>query len=176
MVQNPSRLGPVVSVTGAALLALSVFLPWYSVSITAGGAAYAQQALDSAAQTYGNANLQAEASAVSAQFATLAGRHIATVSAHELLKTISVVLLVLAGVAFLGALLWLAEISAPIQVDGGQVAVVGSLAVLLVLFRMIDRPSASIDAFSLSLSWGIWLALLSSAATVAGALVGRSAR
>jgi len=166
------QLGRVVAVAGAAVLAVSIFLPWYSVAITSGGAAYAQAALTDAAQRYGNATLQADANTIGTSFTSVAGHQVATVTAHQLLKTISIVLLILAALAFVGALMWLAEIEEPLEVDGGQVAAVGALAFLFVLFRMVDRPSVAF--FSLSLSWGIWLALLSSAAVVVGGLTGRA--
>ena len=172
MASDTSRLGRVIAVAGAALLAVSVFLPWYSLTITPAGAAYAQGALSAVAARYGNAALQAEANTVGASFTSVAGHQLATVSAHEVLKTVSAVLLVLAAVAFVGALLWLAEIEEPIEVGGGQIAVVGVLASLLVLFRMVDHPAGA-TVFSFSLSWGIWLALLSSAAIVAGGWAGR---
>ena len=159
----------------SALLAVSVFLPWYSVTITPAGAAYAQGALNVAAARYGNATLQTEANTLGSSFTSVAGHSLGTVSAHQFLKTVSVVLLILAAVAFVGALLWLAEIEEPIEVSGGQVAVVGVLASLLVLFRMLDRPTAASEFFSLSLSWGIWLALASSVAIAAGAWADRGA-
>lgn len=172
MIENRSKLGPVVSVTGAALLALSVFLPWYSVTITASGAAYAQQSLNSVAEQYGNATLQDTANTVGAQFTALAGHQLGTVSAHQVLKTLSVVLLILAALAFLGALVWLAELDAPVEVDGRQIAAVGGLAVLFVLYRMVDHPGPAVAFVSLGLGWGIWLALASSVAIVAGAVIG----
>ncbi len=157
------------------MLAVSVFLPWYSVTITADGAAAAQQTLSTVAERYGNADLQAAVSSLGAGLTTLAGHQVATVSAHQLLKTISVVLLLLAALSFLGALLWLAELDEVIRVDGGQIAAVGAVATMCVLYRMVDRPAPALDAFSLSLSWGVWLALGSSVAIVAGALIGRTA-
>ncbi len=173
---SPTRLGRAVAVAGAALLAVAVFLPWYSVSITADGAAYARQALDQVAAQYGNAVLQAEANAVGASFSLAAGHQVATLSAHQSLKAISVILLICAALAFLGALLWLAEIDAPIAVDGAQIAAVGVLALLFVLYRMVDRPDAAARYFSLYLSWGVWLALLGGLAIVAGGLLGRAGR
>jgi len=65
-----------------ALLALSVFLPWYSVTITASGAAYAQQSLNSVAEQYGNATLQDTANTVGAQFTALAGHQLGRTIAH----------------------------------------------------------------------------------------------
>jgi hypothetical protein len=47
---------------------------------------------------------------------------------------------------------------------------VGLLATICVLFRMVDRPAPLEQVFSLSLAWGIWLALVGSAAIVIGSL------
>jgi hypothetical protein len=167
-----AQFGRILAVVGAGVLAVSVFLPWYSVRLSADGTAYAQVALNAAAQRYGNSTLQAEANSIGSTFTNATGHQIATVTAHEYLKTISVVLLILAAVAFLGALLWLAEVEEPVRVSGGQIAAVGGVALLLVLYRMVDHPST--EFFSLSLGWGIWLALLSSVAVVAGGLLGRT--
>jgi hypothetical protein len=156
-----------LSAFGAAVLAVSVFSPWYSVSITAAGAASAQQQLTSIAQQYGNANLQATANQVGAQFGSVAGRPIVSVSAHEALKDLSVILLLLAGVALVVSLLSLADL---IDIGGGQIALVGGAAVLCVLFRMLSPPGAQTNLLSLSLSWGVWLALGGAAAIVVGGL------
>jgi hypothetical protein len=169
MVDDRLRLGPLISAVGAALLGVSVFLPWYSVSLTAGGVASAQHALNSVAQQYGNAALQAQASSVGAGFGAFAGHQVATLSAHQLLKYISVVLLILAAIALLAALLRLAGSYESIQ-GTGWIVLAGGVATLCVLFRMVERPVPPGDVFSLSLSWGIWLALGSSAAIAVGAL------
>jgi hypothetical protein len=168
-----SQLGFLVAALGAAVLAVSVFLPWYGVSITASGAATAQQQLTGLAQQYGNAAFQTGASELGAQFSSIAGRQLATVSAHDVLKDVSVILLVLAGVSLLASLLRLAGLSG-LEAGGGQIALAGGLAVLFVLYRMISPPGAQVDLVSLSLSWGIWLALLSSAAIVVGGLLATS--
>src|SRR5207302_8064234 len=86
MVDHRSQLGFLIAAVGAAVLAVSVFLPWYGVSITASGAASAQQELATVAQQYGNATFQTGASELGAQFSSLAGRQVATVSAHEVSK------------------------------------------------------------------------------------------
>ena len=174
MTESRSGVGPIVAVTGAALLAVSIFLPWYGVRITASGAAFAQQALKAAAARYGNATLQTEADALGSSFSSVAGRQLATLSAHQELKNISVILLLLAALSFLGALVWLTGASNALEVSGGQVAAVGAVAMLLVLYRMVDRPGTPLNAYSLSLGWGAWLALISSAAIVVGGLVGRA--
>jgi hypothetical protein len=165
-------MGPIVAVSGAALLAVSIFLPWYGVRITANGANYAQQALQSVATKYGNATLQSEANAIGSTFSSVAGRQVATLSAHQVLKNISVILLLLAALAFLGALIWLTGASGALDVSGGQVAAVGTVATLLVVYRMVDRPGTLLHLYSLSLAWGAWLTLISSVAIVVGGLIG----
>ena len=170
MVENRLQVGPLLSAVGAALLGVSVFSPWYSVSVTADGVASAQDALNSAAQQFGNSTFQGLASTLGAGFNALAGRPVATMSAHQSLKYISVVLLILAAVALVVAVLRVGGTSASRQTGGGQLALVGSVAILCVLFRMVARPIPQENVFSLSLSWGIWLALASSAAIVVGGL------
>jgi len=174
MVDDRSQLGFLIAALGAAVLAVSVFLPWYGISITASGAATAQQQLSTVAQQYGNTTFQAGASALGAEFSTLAGRQLAAVSAHEALKDISVILLLLAGISFLASLLRLAGIPGLLEAGGGSIAVAGGLAVLFVLYRMLTPPGAQTDLVSLSLSWGIWLALLSAAAIVVGGFMSAS--
>ena len=167
-----SGVGPIVAVTAAALLALSIFLPWYGVTITASGAAYAQQALKIAAARYGNATLQDEANAIGSSFSNVAGRQVATLSAHQVLKNISVILLLLAALSFVGALIWLTGASGTLEVSGGQIAAVvdrGDAARPVSHGRPTGTP---LDAYSLSLGWGAWLALISSVAIVVGGLIG----
>jgi hypothetical protein len=170
MDENRASLGLLISALGAAILGVAVFLPWYAVSITAAGTASAQQALTGMAQQYGNASFQATASELGAEFSSMAGRPLATVSAHQALSYLSTILLVLAGIALLASLLRLAVVSSPIEAGGGQIALVGVAAALCVLFRMVARPAAQTDLISLSLSWGIWLALGGAAAIVVGGL------
>ena len=171
MVDDRSPLGFLIAALGAAVLAVSVFLPWYGVGITASGAASAQQELAKVAQQYGNSTFQTGASTLGAEFGSLAGRQLTTVSAHEALKDIAPILLVLAGIALVASLLRLAGVTGVLEGGGGQVALAGGLAALFVLYRMVTPPGAQTDLLSLSLSWGIWLALLSAAAIVAGGLL-----
>lgn len=81
------------------LLAVSVFLPWYGFTLTASGVATAQQNVNSVAQQFGNSAFQGLATSLGNSFNSLVGKQIATVSAHQALKYISVALLVLAGIA-----------------------------------------------------------------------------
>ena len=140
MVDDRAPLGLLIAALGAAVLAVSVFLPWYGVSITASGAASAQQELSTVAQQYGNASFQTGASQFGAEFSSLAGRQLATVSAHDVLKDISPILLVLAAVSLLASLLRLAGVAGLLDAGGGQIALAGGTAALFVLFRMLARP------------------------------------
>ena len=145
-----------------------MFLPWYGLSLTATGANAAQRTLDGVARQYGNAAFQIQAKTVGAGFGAYAGHTLTTLSAHQLLKDISVVLLILAAIVLVAALLRLAATSEPLQANG-LIVLAGIVATLCVLFRMVDRPAAE-GIFSLSLSWGIWLALGSSGAILLGGL------
>jgi hypothetical protein len=168
------RYGLLISSLGAIVLAVSVFLPWYGLSFTAAGLDYAQQAGDQAAAQYGNATLQSYLGEFHANLASLAGHQFTALSAHQALKDLNVVLLLLAGVAIVIALLALAgagfsSASAP---DGhrGPLVLLGIVAALCVLFRIVDPPAPAGEFLALSVREGAWLALLGSAAIVAGAL------
>lgn len=166
MVDNRPPRGLLLSALGSAVLGVSMFLPWYSVSITASGAAAAQQQLTSVAQQYGNANMQTLADQIGAGFSAVAGHPLATVTAHQALKDISVIILLLAGVALLASLLRLADV---IEIGGDQIALVGFAAALCVLYRILSPPGTH-GLITLSLSWGSWLALVAAVAIVGGAL------
>jgi hypothetical protein len=174
MADDRPQFGYLIAALGAAVLAVSVFLPWYGVSITASGAASAQQELTAVAQQYGNTTLQTGASRLGAEFGSFTGQQLATVSGHDVAKDISRILLLLAAAALLASLLRLAGISGLLEASGGQIALVGGLAALFVLYRMVTPPGSASGLVSLSLSWGIWLALLSALAIVAGGLLSAS--
>jgi hypothetical protein len=171
--EDRQRIGALIAAVGAALLAVSVFQPWYALKLTASGVASAQDALEKMALQYGNSAFQSQVTGLGSRFGALAGHQVATLSAHQALKYLHVVLLILAAVAFVLALWHLA--GAPTQAGGGQIALIGLTATLCVLFRMLDKPAPQEEVFSLSLSWGIWLALGSSVAIlVGGAWPGRA--
>jgi hypothetical protein len=174
MAAERAPIGFLIATLGAVVLAVSVFQPWYGVSITASGAASAQQELATAAQQYGNPTFQTAAGRLGAQFDSLAGRRLATVSGHDASKNVSRLLLALAAISLLASLLRLAGITGLIEAGGGQIALAGVAAALLVLFRMLSPPGADTNLISLSLSWGIWLALLSAAAIVGGGFLSAS--
>lgn len=153
------------------MLAVSVFLPWYGVSLTANGTSYFQQVTDKVVTQWGNAALQSQLGAANADVSGLAGRQLATLSGHQALKYTSIVLLLLGGVAFLLALLRLVDSPGLPSANGSTIVGLGVLATICVLFRMSEPPSAPgqfAEYFSLSLHYGAWLALLSSLGVVLG--------
>jgi hypothetical protein len=170
MTEDRAHHGPLLATVGAALLALSLFLPWYGLSLTTNGIASAQQTINNVAQQYGNATLQNHMRDLGTSFSALAGHRLATLSAHQALKYISVILLILAAVAFFSGLLRLVGSSELPLSGSGDIALVGLIATVCVLFRMVDRPVTTEGFFSLSLSGGIWLALGSSLAILTGGI------
>jgi hypothetical protein len=175
MTGDRPRYGLLVSAFGAILLAVAVFLPWYGVSFTAAGIAFAQQAGSEAAAQFGNAALQSYMGEYHATLSTLAGHQITALSAHQALKNLNVVLLLLAGAAIVIALLALggAGFSSASSPDGhrGPLALLGLVAAACVLFRIVDPPASAGGVLALSIREGAWLALLGSVAMVVGAFL-----
>jgi len=170
-----SRYGLLISALGAVLLAVAVFLPWYGISLTSAGASTLAQVGDQFAAHYGNAELQSLAGGLHGTFAALAGQTLGTVSAHDAFNGLSWVMLVLAGLALLDALFPLARAAAPVPDGaGGAVVVLGLIAVLCVLYRMVVPPSPGGGLFDLSLRAGAWLALMGSLMMIVGGMWPRS--
>jgi hypothetical protein len=166
-----SRYGLMVSALGAMLLAVSVFLPWYGVSLTSAGVASAQQISQQAISEFGNSTLQAYTSGLHSSIAGLAGHQLVAVSAHQALKYMSIVLLVIAGLALLDVMLPLARPTPSIPDGaGGSAVLLGAVAVICVVFRMLDRPGDVQGLFTLSLREGAWMALLGSLAMALGGM------
>jgi len=168
------RYGLAVSALGAVVLAVAVFLPWYGISFTAHGLALAQRVGDQVVAQYGNAALQAQLASFHTDLGGLVGRELGSISAHQALSTLNVVLLLLAGLAGAVALLGLAGPAAASS-DANRVplAVLGALAAACVLYRIVDPPTAAGEALALSTREGAWLALLGALAIVAGAILPR---
>jgi hypothetical protein len=165
--------GPLIATASAATLVVSVFLPWYGVSLTANGTAYFQQVTDRVITQWGNAALQSRLGATNAKVSGLAGHQLTTLSGHQALKYTSIVLLLLGGVGFLLALLRLVDSPGRLSAKGSSLVGLGALATICVLFRMGVPPSAPgqfAEYFSLSLHYGAWLALVSSLGVVLGSL------
>lgn len=168
------RYGLLISAAGAILLAVAVFLPWYGVSFTAHGIATAQQIGNQFVTQFGNAHLQSQLGAFNTNLSLLAGHEVAGLSAHQTLKELNVVLLILAAMACGIALFGLAgPDSAASEANRGPLALLGALAAVCVLYRMVDRPVPDGGLIALSLREGAWLALLASLAIALGALLGR---
>jgi hypothetical protein len=175
MAENRLRAGPFAATAGAALLALSVFQPWYSLRLTSAGANSARQALDGVALQFGNAAFQDRVQSLGGGFSALAGHQLATLSAAQAFHDIHIILLILAAGAFIAALLRLVDASQESRASGNRIALLGLAATVCVLFRMVARPLAQEEMLSLSLAWGAWLALASSLAIVAGGFMSRGA-
>ena len=173
MAGDRSRYGLFGSALGAALLAVSVFLPWYGVSLTAQGVALAQSVGERIAEQFGNAALKADMGTLHAGMSSLVGQQVAALSAHQALKYMSIVLLVLAAFALLDSLFALAHRSAP-DGAGASLVLLGAIASVCVGYRMAHPPAPGGAAlggvFSLSLREGAWLALLGALLILGGGL------
>lgn len=175
MTATRARYGSLVSAIGAIVLLVAVFLPWYGISFTEHGVALVQQVGESFAARYGNAALQSQLSSAHASLSGVAGHELGAVSAHQALSKINVVLLVLGGLACAVSLLALADPSAIAGGGRSLLRLLGLCAAMFVAFRMLDKPTSDGEVIALSLREGAWLALLGSAAVVAGALLPRRA-
>jgi len=101
----------------------------------------------------------------------LTGQQLGAVSAHEVLKDMNVLLLILAGLAILDALFPLAR-AASVVPDGagGAVVLLGLVACVCVLYRMLVPPTPAGNVVALSLREGPWLALMGSLMMVVGGI------
>jgi len=168
---NRSRYGLLVAALGGILLAVAVFLPWYGASLTPNGAAVAQRVSSQVASEFGSPALQAQMSGLHAEIGALQGHQLTAVSAHQMLKHVSIVLLVLAALGILLALMPLAAASGSADGSGNiWIGLLGVLATAFIVFRMVDPPTVAGGVLELSLREGAWLALLGSLAMIAGSL------
>jgi len=170
MAGDRSRYGLLVATLGAILLAVAVFLPWYSVSFTATGISFVQQLGNQVVSQYGNSQLHSFLPGFHASIASLGGQQLAAVSAHQVLKDMNIVLLVLAALALLDALLPLVLASSVPDGAGRSLVLIGLVASGCVAFRMVDRPVPAGGLVALSLREGSWLALLGGLMMLVGGL------
>jgi hypothetical protein len=171
MVGERSRYGLLTSAVGAIVLAISVYLPWYGLSFTASGVALVQRVGSQVAAQFGNAALQGDIAGLHTSLSALAGQQFTSLSAHQALNDLSVVLPILAGLAILDSLIPLARSGAPVPAGGGAaVVLLGCLAAICVLYRMVDPPAPAGEYIAVSLRPGAWLALLGCLAMVGGGL------
>ena len=174
MADTRAQKGLVLAGLGAGALGISVFLPWYQLSVTDSGVAAAQQGVDQAFQQLNAPGLQGLAGQLKNSFSGLSGHTFGSVNAHQSLKVISVILLIFAGLALVAALLRLADSWS--SVTAGQLAVLGVVAAGFVVYRIADPPQSYDGYLSLSVSWGAWLALVSCVTIIAGAFWASSRR
>jgi hypothetical protein len=171
MAGNRSRYGLLVSALGAVILAVSVFLPWYGISLTSEGVALAQQVGDQFVSQFGNAALHASFSGLHGTLQALAGVQFGAVSAHDSIKGLAIVLLVLAGLGMLDSMLPLARAAGSVpQGAGGAVILLGIVASACVVFRMLVPPLPDGHVIAMSVREGAWLALLGSLMMALGGL------
>ena len=170
MTTERSRYGLFMSSLGAALLAGSLFLPWYRVSVTAAGAGSLGHVGSQVAGHLGG-GLQGYVAGLHGTIAALAGQQVGALTASQALSALSVILLVLAGLALLDALVPLARGHSPVPAGaGGAVVLLGVVASCCVLYRMIAPPAPAGELVALSLREGAWLSLLGALMVALGGL------
>ncbi len=105
------------------------------------------------------------------ELSSVAGSQIGSISAHQAFSRIAPLLLILAGLGILIALNSLArERPSELDASGRWVALLGAVALVFVLYRMLARPVGEEPFLTLSLREGAWLALIGSVAMIAGGL------
>jgi hypothetical protein len=174
---NRSRYGLLVSALGTIVLAVSVFLPWYGVSFTAGGIALVQGFGGKAAARVADAGLQGHLTGLHVGLGSLERQQVVAVTARHALQNMNVALLAIAALALLLTLIPLVASSSLLSDLGGEpIALLGVLATGCVVYRMVQPPTPEGQLLALSLREGAWLALLGSLAMVVGGLWPRSIR
>jgi hypothetical protein len=132
-----------MSAVGAVVLAIAAFLPWYRLT----------SIVHPAAAT------------------SLAARSLTVFSARQALPDMRILLLVLVGLAMLDTLLPLLRTKGPVPGGaGGSVVLLGAVAALCALYRIVDPPAPAGDAVSLTLLAGPWLAMLGALAMLLGGM------
>jgi hypothetical protein len=177
MARDRSPYGFLASSLGAIVLGLAVFLPWYGVGFTASGVAFVESSDNQVVAQFGNAALQEKLGGLHAQLRSLAGRQLGSISAHQAFTRIGPLLLILAGLGILISLVSVAR-ATPAEFDatGSWIALLGAIAMILVLYRMLVRPTGDQVYLSLPLREGAWLGLLGAGAMIAGGLWPRRLR
>jgi hypothetical protein len=166
MAEDRSRYGLMVSALGAIVLAVSVFLPWYGLSFTHSGLSLARQVGFS-----GGGSAQSYVSGLHAGLSALTGREFTALDGHDALRALSGLLLALAGLAILDALVPLVRATGSVPEGAGRsVVLLGCVACVCVVYRMIEPPTPGGELLAMSVREGAWLALLGSLAMVIGGL------
>ena len=166
MTNERSRYGLLVSSLGAALLAGSLFLPWYRMSVTDAGAGAAGRL-----GTQLGAHVGGTLGNLHGTIVALAGQQVGALTAEQALSALPVILLVLAALALVDSLVPLARWGSEVPAGaGGAVVLLGLVASGCVLYRMIAPPAPAGALVALSLREGAWLALLGGLMVALGGL------
>jgi hypothetical protein len=152
-----------VTAAGGILTAISVYQPWYGIGFTPAALSFAQQQLSALP---GLAPLGQRLNAAAPAFN---GHPVADLSAHQSLHVISVLLLVIAGVAIAASLVALAGARPQLPSDsGGLLTAIGVLGGALAVFRMIVPPNPAPELITMSLRPGALMSLAGCAAIAGG--------
>ena len=170
------RYGLLVSALGAVVLAIAVFLPWYGVSFTADGIAFAQQVGNQVAAQYGNATLQSYMASLHSETVGLAGHEFLSLSAHQALKTLNVVLLIVGGDGLRDRAVRARRLGLRARQTAARWRCSARWRPFACSTGWSRRLRPPGELFALSLREGAWLALLGAVAMVAGALWPAGAR
>jgi hypothetical protein len=177
MANDRSRYGALVSALGAIVLAVSAFLPWYGVGLTARGAGFVSQLGAQLAARFGNASLQSQVAQARPRLSALAGRQLGSVSAEQLFAHIGPLLVIIAGAGILVSLVGLAfSETREIDAAGPWLALLGALAACLALYRIAVRPGGGSQYLQLTLREGAWGALVGALGMILGGLWPRRLR
>jgi len=160
--QNRSgNQGHLLAVAGGAGLAVSLWLPWYTVNIPQA----TLNSLAQASQQWGS--LGGLIRSGTALLSQLGPFHL---TAWDVFKTVPAVLLV---VSIIGGGLALLALNDRAGDTTPLTMLAGAVGVLLVGYRIASPPGSGSFVHP---AWGIWLALLSATATLAGGYIGSRAR
>jgi hypothetical protein len=169
MADDRSRYGLMVSALGAIVLAVSVFLPWYGLSFSPSGLNLAHQVGVGGFTDGGSA--QSYVSGLHLTLSALTGQQFTALNGHDALRALSELLLALAGLAILDALFPLTRAAGRVPEGAGRsVVLLGCVACVCVVYRMLVPPTPGGELLSVSVREGAWLALLGSLAMVIGGL------
>ncbi len=154
-----------ISAGGGVVTAFSVYQPWYGIGITGAGARAAQQTISSLP------GFSQFAAGVGAAASASVGSSLESVSAHDALAQINVVLLIIAAAVILVSIVGLAGANPefPGQ-SAGPVAALGLIGALLTIYRMVDPPNPMPEFLTITLRFGAYTTLLGCGAIVGGAL------
>lgn len=177
MAPNRSRYGLLISSLGAIVLAVSVFLPWYSVSFSGHGMDFVQAVGGRMTAGFAGAQLHSHLAGMHATLGSLERNQAVAVSAHDAIHAVSIALLLIAGLAIVLTLIPLIASDSLLSDSGGEpIALLGVLATGVVVYRMVQMPTPPGQMLALSLREGAWLAVLGSLAMIVGGMWPRSIR